>query len=216
MMRLIKGLVSIVMAFALITFSMTAFIPTAVADETDSPSCEEGTLDVTYTELQGSERNKVVAKALSNEGVKELKQQLLDADYTPRIDDAQAFDVEVSDEGVTNELLAARIPFEPADESTPDREIIFIYDPETGESTAIIGNCFWPCLGCAAGVAACVVCAASCLVINAACVLCLLLSCPFAACSCNECCTCLAGLNCAECIANPWICNVYLCVIGCC
>ncbi len=202
-MRLTRGLGSIVVAFALvILYSTMGFTPTAAADETDTPSCGEG-LDVTYTELEGSEKNKVVAEALSNEGVKELKQQLLDEGYTPQVNGSRAVRAEVIVEGFTGELLAATIPFISSDESAPPREIIFVYDPESGESIeaiqsiAFVGNCWWPCLLCGLGAAGCVLCALLCVTPAAPlCIICLLTACPGAACACNVCCTCIAGVGC--------------------
>ena len=67
-------------------------------------------LDITI--LEGDEKMKAVATALSSQDYKNLKQALLEMGYTPSIDDATAQIIEITVSGTESEVLTVHVPFE--------------------------------------------------------------------------------------------------------
>ena len=175
----------------------TAVVPAAFASEAtggtgavpqDSGSsveggcsgCCGGSATITVVELEGSEKNKAIAMALANDDVKKLRQERLDQGYTPKVNEAKAALVQAVLNDSEIELVGVRIPFE-SKEINKTQEIIFAYNPDTGEVAAIIAESPWDCVTCTVAILGCGVCIASCVVINAACITCLLLSCVWVA-----------------------------------
>jgi hypothetical protein len=169
-----------------------------VVSATEEGSCTDGTCpadyDITLTELEGAEKMKVVAMALRDGDVRKMALGLLREGYTPRMHDAKAFREE------TSGLVAAVIQFEQR-KTGETAEIVWVYNPTTGETVVILANSWVDCVWCAVGAASCVSCAVSCAagVTVPACILCLSLSCSS------------AYWSCCKCISCRYVCPQYIC-----
>ncbi|GEM_PF-3847483 len=103
---------------ALLVAALLTVLPlqgaTFAKDGEDCPCCTvpEEILGATITELTGSEANVAIAQALTSEEVRILRLALLDAGYTPRVDQAKAASAVWDDEEGTHQGWAVVIPFE--------------------------------------------------------------------------------------------------------
>lgn len=161
---------------------MTAAITPAMAYNPKSCGCgdEEGA-SITPIELRGVVKDKVVNKALENEGVIELQNELTKQGFMQKEPTAYIVPVE-TEEGLI-EVQAAVIPFEK--EGTEGKSIMYAYNPHTEDSITVLvegsvlplgltacllalGGCLLVCTGCAAaclhpiGWAGCLQCIGGC------------------------------------------------------
>ncbi len=159
--------------------------------------CGAGT-NLTFIELNGSEKNKAIAEALKNEKVKELRDQLLDKGYTPETDDSKAAIITDKTNVSSKEIIGVRLPFK--FNESERLEVVFAYDPITGDSAAIIAHSAWDCAACALGIAGCIACAIPCSAgPNPACIICLVTACP------------VAYIDCCKCVGCAWPCASGIC-----
>ncbi|KXA97511.1 hypothetical protein AKJ38_00940 [candidate division MSBL1 archaeon SCGC-AAA259I14] len=90
--------------------------PVALADSgsgSDGGACPAAeNVTVTVENLSGSEANEAVADALSENDVKLLRSELVDDGYTSKVDNAEAVEATVSENGtVISQATEVRIPF---------------------------------------------------------------------------------------------------------
>ncbi len=88
--------------------------------------------------LEGEERNKAIATALSSQDYKNVKEALVERGYTPQIDDAIAGTVVVYVEGVGSRALGVVIPFSGGADYMA--KIVFVRLNELTMAAALVGN----------------------------------------------------------------------------
>ncbi len=187
---------------------MIAAITPAMAYDPKSCGCgdEEGA-SITPTELRGAVKDKVVNKALENEGVIELQNELTKQGFMQK--EPTAYTVPLETEDGLIEVQAAVIPFEK--EGTEGKSLMYVYNPHTEDSITVLvegsvlplgltacllalGGCLLVCTGCVAacthpiGWVACLQCIGGCG-----------LTCTGAYCVCMD--------YCCDDLGNQWCCN---------
>ncbi|MDW7727500.1 MAG: hypothetical protein SCH70_10415 [Candidatus Methanoperedens sp.] len=136
---MIRKVVSLFLAMLMLM--ATIAVPVAVAEMNTGINVESGTYgdqnsgscgccgnagigNVSFIELQGSEKNKEVAEVLSNTEVKNLKAMLIEKGYKPKIDDTMANKLILTNESGASEAVVVEMHFE-KDPSSDIARIIF-------------------------------------------------------------------------------------------
>lgn len=112
------------LAIAILIVMATIAVPVATAEtgtlSTTQSTCTTcgaqtancGTSNVTVVKLSGEESNKAISNALGNEQVKNLRKELINEGYTPKINDAEtAYRVTTINGSVVSEILSVVIHF---------------------------------------------------------------------------------------------------------
>jgi|Deesub1362B_J571_1020462.scaffolds.fasta_scaffold09243_4 hypothetical protein len=158
--------------------------------------------NVAVFELKGLEKNRLIEKAMKNEKVQKLMDELDGKGFNRK--DTRAYEIPVkAKDGSTSHVLVVEMTFK--SEKGDERSLIYAYNPNTGESIVILG--LWSCAVCAAviiggGIGCTGVCVVGgALTFGAACVACIVSAAVVALCPCYDCCCATTG--------NDACCNSY-------
>jgi len=96
--------------------------------------------NVAVFELKGLEKNRLIEKAMKNEKVQKLMDELDGKGFNRK--DTRAYEIPVkAKDGSTSHVLVVEMTFK--SEKGDERSLIYAYNPNTGESIVILG--LWSC-----------------------------------------------------------------------
>ncbi len=138
--------------------------------------CDEGAFPDGFVELTGSEKNKALAQARTDEDVKALKKEIIADGYTPLGNGEIAGTMNING----TEVLVVTFFFKPKNgNGNETAEIIYVYNLETGDTIVMrTGECVVTCVIAAGEVAIALFSAPECVglcevTLGAGCVVCL-------------------------------------------
>lgn len=194
-----------VVALLLVLVMVSSVVSPVMAANPEKSACgcnAKPNKNVDTTELKGSEKDKVIEKALKNDEVRKLAKQLREEGYTQESVKAYKALIKAED-GSTSEVLVVGMMFQSDEGET--KSITYANNPTTDDSVVILG--LWSCAECAAiiiieGIGCSAVCiVGGSLTFGTACIVCIVAAAVPPLCPCYDCCCATTG--------NSDCCNSY-------